>query len=47
MGEDLLVRKEFFCDKCPPAQRVRPVPSSGSLEAGQRSYVEIGALDAA
>ena len=45
MGEDLLVRKEFFCDKCPPAQRVRPVPSSGSLEAGQRSYVEIGALD--
>ena len=45
MGEDIFVRKEFFCDVCPPAHLVRPVPSSGSLEAGQRSYVEIGALD--
>ena len=45
MGEDLFVRKEFFCDVCPPAHLVHPVPPSGSLEAGQRSYVEIGALD--
>ena len=45
MGEDIFVRKEFFCDVCPPAHLVRPVRSSGSLEAGQRSYVEIGALD--